>query len=214
MAPILDEAAPGRATLFCCLACGMPFAFPDDAYTAKDPDVASLVAAVHATRRFLVYASSGAASSPAQWIADDAPIFPALARQVILRRAAPDSAAASGPQTIVSWPLDQVQAFHELLRRCCQLGESGPPPHRVVLDTPLVSSSAVLCMGCAAQVDEPILAGTLGKGIPPVHQLPFATSLMHDAYTLAFAVVSCILVLVDAIAPAHRPPLAKVSLSR
>jgi hypothetical protein len=31
--------ASGRNTLFCCLSCGIPFSFPDDAYTSADRDV-------------------------------------------------------------------------------------------------------------------------------------------------------------------------------
>jgi hypothetical protein len=213
MAPILDEAAPGCATLFCCLACGMPFSFPDEAYTAKDADVCSLVAAVHGTRRFLQYASSGSVSSPAQWVADDAPFFPALARDAILRQSPEGVVAASRGGSTNSWPLHQVEAFHDLLRRCCHQERQQPSPHRVIMDAPLVSSSTLLCMGCATQIDEQGLAAILRQGIPPANQVPFATSLMHDAYTFAFAVVSCILLLVDDIAPAHRPPLTKVGFA-
>lgn len=40
----------GRSTLYCCLSCGMPFAFPDDAYTSNDKDVKEIVNFVHKIR--------------------------------------------------------------------------------------------------------------------------------------------------------------------
>lgn len=42
-----DSARNVRATLFCCLSCGIPFSFPDEAYTTGDPNVRSLVLFVH-----------------------------------------------------------------------------------------------------------------------------------------------------------------------
>lgn len=42
--------ASGRSSLFCCLACGMPFAFPDSAYTSDDADVREVISIVHKIR--------------------------------------------------------------------------------------------------------------------------------------------------------------------
>ena len=35
--------ATGRSTLFCCLSCGMPYAFPDHAYMTDDKQVCVLM---------------------------------------------------------------------------------------------------------------------------------------------------------------------------
>jgi hypothetical protein len=43
--------ASGRNTLFCCLSCGMPFSFPDDAYTTADKDVQDIIRFVHRIRK-------------------------------------------------------------------------------------------------------------------------------------------------------------------
>lgn len=37
----------GRATLFCCLCCGMPYSFPDESYTSGDEDVRDITLFVH-----------------------------------------------------------------------------------------------------------------------------------------------------------------------
>jgi hypothetical protein len=42
--------ASGRSTMFCCLACGMPFSFPDDAYTSRDKEVQEILRFVHRVR--------------------------------------------------------------------------------------------------------------------------------------------------------------------
>ena len=48
-------AAPSHAcsTLYCCLSCGMPFSFPDEAYTSEDGDVRALILFVHRLRGFV-----------------------------------------------------------------------------------------------------------------------------------------------------------------
>lgn len=40
----------GRSTLFCCLACGMPYAFPDNAYMSADQQVREVLLFVHKVR--------------------------------------------------------------------------------------------------------------------------------------------------------------------
>lgn len=45
--------ATGRTSLFCCLSCGMPYSFPDDAYTSSDKDVQKMLLFTHRLRKAL-----------------------------------------------------------------------------------------------------------------------------------------------------------------
>lgn len=56
----------GRGTLFCCLGCGMPYSFPDEAYTSEDEDVRSLLLFVHRVRHEVRNMDQSKAST-AQW---------------------------------------------------------------------------------------------------------------------------------------------------
>ena len=42
--------ASGRSTLFCCLSCGMPYSFPDNAYMDTDAEVRDVILFVHKIR--------------------------------------------------------------------------------------------------------------------------------------------------------------------
>lgn len=53
----------GRSTLYCCLSCGMPFSFPDDAYTSGDKDVKEMLLFVHKIRDEIKKANEGKKST-------------------------------------------------------------------------------------------------------------------------------------------------------
>ena len=60
-----------RGTLFCCLSCGIPFTFPDDAYTTSDGDVQQVVRFVHRVRKEIQNSDEKAGISPGSlWQAD------------------------------------------------------------------------------------------------------------------------------------------------
>ena len=61
----------GRSTLYCCLSCGMPYSFPDSAYTSPDRDVQSMLLFTHKLRKELsASASTTARQSTMQWQAN------------------------------------------------------------------------------------------------------------------------------------------------
>lgn len=41
------DSRDGKSTLFCCLSCGIPFAYPDDAYISKNKEVKELIYFTH-----------------------------------------------------------------------------------------------------------------------------------------------------------------------
>ena len=64
-----------RSTLFCCLSCGIPFTFPDEAYTTSvatsDSDVQQIVRFVHRVRKEIQNSDEKAGISPGSlWQAD------------------------------------------------------------------------------------------------------------------------------------------------
>jgi hypothetical protein len=59
----------GRSTLFCCLSCGIPFAFPDSSYTSDDKDVKDIITFVHKVRREIRKDDRSKASTM-QWLSN------------------------------------------------------------------------------------------------------------------------------------------------
>ena len=59
--------ASGRSSLFCCLSCGMPFAFPDAAYTSDDKEVRDVLTLVHRIRDEIRHSEPGRGGSTALW---------------------------------------------------------------------------------------------------------------------------------------------------
>lgn len=64
---MIDAAScTGRSTLFCCLSCGMPYAFPDHAYMSDDRQVREILFFVHKIRHQIRQQDNNRASTM-QW---------------------------------------------------------------------------------------------------------------------------------------------------
>ena len=59
--------ASGKSSLYCCLSCGMPFAFPDAAYTSDDREVLEVLTMVHRVRNEIRHSEQGRGGSPQMW---------------------------------------------------------------------------------------------------------------------------------------------------
>lgn len=49
----VSELSLGKLTLFCCLSCGVPFAFPDDSYLSQQPEAVTMIKFTHFVRKHL-----------------------------------------------------------------------------------------------------------------------------------------------------------------
>lgn len=59
--------ASGRSSVYCCLACGMPFSFPDSAYTSDDAEVRQVINIVHKIRNEVRHSDPRKGSSTMLW---------------------------------------------------------------------------------------------------------------------------------------------------
>lgn len=62
----VSELMLGRSTFFCCLSCGVPFAFPDDAYLSEKEEAVKMLRFTHFVRKHM-RGNDRSMASTTQW---------------------------------------------------------------------------------------------------------------------------------------------------
>lgn len=197
----------GRQTLFCCLCCGVPYAFPDDVYLSRNEEVKSMIYFTHFVRNEMKV-DDGSSASTTQWQLNQCHYVHSFMHSTLERcRLSRVSADVGSKQR--SWA-DQP----EFLRSCNALMQSlkfapasNSKKHPLSMTKDFMNYRSPWCNGCnmaaTNHLDVKNLMGFLSTerkmlAIPDPGLLPMGMRILHDTYVFIYVMAACIAVMLSA----------------
>ena len=196
----VSDLTVGRGVHFCCLSCGIPLAFPDDAYLSNKKDIVEMLRFSHCIRREMRMWDRSSAST-LQWHMNKSHYVHVFLHKSLLKSCIGGSVA--GPKR---WDHQRqfLAACHKLISAVRLVPgplNNGIPLH---MTERFLDVTSPWCNACnIAATNNENLRALMGiqeagqrtarlPGVPDVQMVPMGMRIMHDTYLFMYTIAACI----------------------
>jgi hypothetical protein len=207
----VSDLVSGRQTIFCCLACGIPFSFPDDSYIYRNNYVQKFVQFTHYVRRQMRMHDRSKASTT-QWQLNLSHYIHKYLHGSIDKSS---EFGDSGGDDNISKCWNDQKSFVEASTRLIASLQMMPqqtstrsfrkPP--LSMDEEFLNLKSPWCQACNTAATHAVkikqILGLKGRkasvlpGVPSVKQLPMGMRIMHDTYLFIYLMASFLSILLS-----------------
>ena len=204
----ISDAVAGRGTFFCCLCCGVPFSFPDDAYLSKKQAARNIIHFTHYVRKEMRVDDRSRAST-SQWALNRCHYIHSFLHPSVQKSSSfSDSHNQDGNNNRARQWADQdlfLKHANKLIG-CLKFSASDlkttKPP--MTMDDEFLNYMSPWCNGCnTAATNDRFLKKMLGmtgvgnsrkplRGVPDASSLPLGMRMLHDVYLFLYMMAACI----------------------
>lgn len=213
-----SDLVQGRKTLFCCLSCGIPYAFPDDAYLSTRTEAKSMMYFTHYVRKQLRVDDRSRAST-LQWLPNECHYLHKFMHKNILQCCLKPTETrkniSDAEEPLTSWQDQSIflRACNKLIG-CCKFAVPAVQPYvrprLMEIDKKFLDFTSPCCNGCNTAatnsvhlrqllgIDKPRYKTFALKGVPDPKDLPMGMRTLHDVYLFIYTTGACLSTMIDA----------------